>query len=130
MTTCGEALVALLEVYGVDTVFGIPGIHTMELYRGLAHSNLRHITPRHEQGAGQVHTQLVLQLVRLGFLGEDLLGDLAHGVLFAGDQVGEERLEELCRLVAHRHVLLQLLEGRHASEEAGHDGHRSSGPLG
>lgn len=50
--TCGEALLALLEVYGVDTVFGIPGIHTMELYRGLAKSKIRHITPRHEQGAG------------------------------------------------------------------------------
>ena len=24
-TTCGEALVTLLERYGVDTVFGIPG---------------------------------------------------------------------------------------------------------
>ncbi len=50
--TCGEALVNLLESYGVDTVFGIPGVHTLELYRGLAHSNIRHILPRHEQGAG------------------------------------------------------------------------------
>ena len=36
----------------VDTVFGIPGVHTIELYRGLATSPIRHITPRHEQGAG------------------------------------------------------------------------------
>ena len=50
--TCGEALVKLLESYGVDTVFGIPGVHTLELYRGLAKSNIRHILPRHEQGAG------------------------------------------------------------------------------
>ena len=34
--TCGEALVRLLEAYGVDTVFGVPGVHTLELYRGLA----------------------------------------------------------------------------------------------
>lgn len=50
--TCGEALVALLEEYGVDTVFGIPGVHNLELYRGFAGSKIRHILPRHEQGAG------------------------------------------------------------------------------
>lgn len=52
MATCGEVLVTLLERYGVDHVFGIPGVHTVELYRGLARSSIRHITPRHEQGAG------------------------------------------------------------------------------
>ncbi len=50
--TCGEVLVRLLENYGVQQVFGIPGVHTVELYRGLARSSIRHITPRHEQGAG------------------------------------------------------------------------------
>ncbi|AZF04300.1 5-guanidino-2-oxopentanoate decarboxylase [Pseudomonas sp. R5-89-07] len=52
MATCGEVLVHLLESYGVDHVFGIPGVHTVELYRGLARSRIRHVTPRHEQGAG------------------------------------------------------------------------------
>ena len=51
MPTVGEALVTLLEQHGVDTVFGIPGVHTIELYRGLAGSSIRHVTPRHEQGA-------------------------------------------------------------------------------
>ena len=50
--TCGQALVQLLERYGVDTVFGIPGVHTLELYRGLAQSGIRHVVVRHEQGAG------------------------------------------------------------------------------
>tara|TARA_R110001592_G_C13192961_1_gene753459 strand:+ start:9317 stop:10924 length:1608 start_codon:yes stop_codon:yes gene_type:complete len=50
--TCGEVLVSLLQSYGVDTVFGIPGVHTVELYRGLPATSIRHITPRHEQGAG------------------------------------------------------------------------------
>ncbi|HEV2897338.1 MAG TPA: 5-guanidino-2-oxopentanoate decarboxylase [Pseudaminobacter sp.] len=50
--TVGEALISLLEAHGVDTVFGIPGVHTVELYRGLARSSIRHVTPRHEQGAG------------------------------------------------------------------------------
>jgi len=52
MLTCGELLVQLLEAFGVDTVFGIPGVHTVELYRGLPATRIRHITPRHEQGAG------------------------------------------------------------------------------
>ncbi len=52
MTTLGEALVLGLKARGVDCVFGIPGVHTVGLYRGLAASGLRHITPRHEQGAG------------------------------------------------------------------------------
>ena len=50
--TCGEFLVKQLEAWGVNTVFGIPGVHTVELYRGLPASGIRHITPRHEQGAG------------------------------------------------------------------------------
>ena len=50
--TCGELLVEWLEYYGVDTVFGIPGVHTVELYRGLPNTNITHVTPRHEQGAG------------------------------------------------------------------------------
>jgi acetolactate synthase-1/2/3 large subunit len=52
MKTCGEVLVEILENYGIDTVFGIPGVHTVELYRGLQKTKIRHITPRHEQGAG------------------------------------------------------------------------------
>ena len=51
MLTCGELLVKLLEDFGVDIVFGIPGVHTVELYRGLPATRIRHVTPRHEQGA-------------------------------------------------------------------------------
>ena len=52
MSTVGEALIAGLAARGVDTIFGIPGVHTLELYRGLTTSGVRHVTPRHEQGAG------------------------------------------------------------------------------
>ena len=50
--TLGELLPRLLRGYGIDTVFGIPGVHTVEMYRGLPDSGLRHVTPRHEQGGG------------------------------------------------------------------------------
>ena len=52
MTTTGEKLIELMEAYGIEIISGIPGTHTIELYRGLANSRMRHVTPRHEQGAG------------------------------------------------------------------------------
>ncbi len=50
--TLGSHLIELLEAQGVQHVFGIPGVHNLELYRGLASSRIRHITGRHEQGLG------------------------------------------------------------------------------
>ena len=51
MATVGQRLVEGLAARGVRVVFGIPGVHTVELYRGLAGSGIRHVTARHEQGA-------------------------------------------------------------------------------
>jgi len=48
----GAYLVELLAANDIDTVFGIPGVHNLELYRGLTSANLRHVLVRHEQGAG------------------------------------------------------------------------------
>src|ERR1700731_451040 len=48
----GAYLVELLAANDIDTVFGIPGVHNLELYRGLTASNLRHVLVRHEQGTG------------------------------------------------------------------------------
>ena len=49
----GEAIIDLLvREYQVDTVFGIPGVHNIELFRGLHRSGIRVVAPRHEQGAG------------------------------------------------------------------------------
>jgi thiamine pyrophosphate-dependent acetolactate synthase large subunit-like protein len=47
-----DAIVDVLEAGGVRHVFGIPGIHTLALYDALAERpSIRHILPRHEQGA-------------------------------------------------------------------------------
>lgn len=51
MASVGEMLVRGLKARGVEVVFGIPGVHTVELYRGLAGSGIRHVTARHEGGA-------------------------------------------------------------------------------
>jgi 5-guanidino-2-oxopentanoate decarboxylase len=48
---CGEAVMKLLAAYGVDTVFGMAGTMTVELYRGIAPAGIRHIQCRNEQGA-------------------------------------------------------------------------------
>ncbi len=52
MITTGERLAQLLDAYGIEIASGIPGTHNIELYRGLPSTGIRHITPRHEQGAG------------------------------------------------------------------------------
>jgi acetolactate synthase-1/2/3 large subunit len=62
MATCGEVLVEILQNYGIDTIFGIPGVHTVELYRGLNRTNIRHVTATPEL---LVRLQLVLLSVAL-----------------------------------------------------------------
>jgi hypothetical protein len=52
MRPFGAYVVECLAANGVEFVFGIPGVHTVELYRALPESPIRHVTPRHEQGAG------------------------------------------------------------------------------
>ena len=52
MLTCGEATMRLLAAYGIDTVFGIPGVHTLDFCRGLADGPITHVQVRNEQGAG------------------------------------------------------------------------------
>jgi thiamine pyrophosphate-dependent acetolactate synthase large subunit-like protein len=51
-TTTAEAVILRLEAHGVRHVYGIPGTHTLPLYRHLATSSIQHVLPRHEQGAG------------------------------------------------------------------------------
>jgi thiamine pyrophosphate-dependent acetolactate synthase large subunit-like protein len=48
----GQALAEALSAHGVDTVWGIPGTHNLEIYAHLPGAGVRHISPRHEQGAG------------------------------------------------------------------------------
>ena len=54
--TCGEATMRLLGRYGVTTVFGIPGVHTLDLCRGMSEGGnpgaITHVQTRNEQGAG------------------------------------------------------------------------------
>ena len=52
--TGGAAVVKTLIANGVDTVFGIPGLHNLPIYDALydAADSVRHILARHEGGAG------------------------------------------------------------------------------
>jgi acetolactate synthase-1/2/3 large subunit/5-guanidino-2-oxopentanoate decarboxylase len=42
----------MLKARGVDTIFGIPGVHNIEMYRGIEEAGITHVLARHEQGAG------------------------------------------------------------------------------
>jgi 5-guanidino-2-oxopentanoate decarboxylase len=49
--TVGRYVVETLAANGIDVVFGIPGVHNIELYRGLELARMRHVLVRHEQNA-------------------------------------------------------------------------------
>ncbi|MEX0284232.1 MAG: thiamine pyrophosphate-binding protein [Paracoccaceae bacterium] len=48
----GAQLSHMLKDRGVDTIFGIPGVHNQEMYRGIEEAGITHVLARHEQGAG------------------------------------------------------------------------------
>lgn len=52
MATLGVEIANMLATRGVRFVFGIPGVHNIELYRGIEEAGLTHVLARHEQGAG------------------------------------------------------------------------------
>jgi 5-guanidino-2-oxopentanoate decarboxylase len=49
--TVGRYVAETLLANGIDTAFGIPGVHNIELYRGVGAAGLRHVLARHEQNA-------------------------------------------------------------------------------
>lgn len=48
----GAQLSHMLKSRGVEVIFGIPGVHNVELYRGIEEAGIHHVLARHEQGAG------------------------------------------------------------------------------
>ncbi|MEZ5714294.1 MAG: 5-guanidino-2-oxopentanoate decarboxylase [Paracoccaceae bacterium] len=48
----GAQISHMLKSRGVEVIFGIPGVHNIEMYRGIEEAGLTHILARHEQGAG------------------------------------------------------------------------------
>ena len=50
--TGASLAIETLVANGVETVFGVPGVHTLALYDALVDAPIRHVLARHEQGAG------------------------------------------------------------------------------
>ena len=48
----GVGISEMLAARGVRHIFGVPGVHNQELYRGLEGSGITHVLARHEAGAG------------------------------------------------------------------------------
>ena len=69
--TGGQAIVKSLVAQGVDTIFGVPGVHNDWFYNALYDEmrdggNIRHFTTRHEQGAGYMALGYALSSDRVG----------------------------------------------------------------
>jgi thiamine pyrophosphate-dependent acetolactate synthase large subunit-like protein len=47
----GQAVVAVVKTSGVDTDFGIPGVHNLDMCDALVESRIRGVHLRHEEGA-------------------------------------------------------------------------------
>src|SRR5438552_18965321 len=51
--TGAQAILRTLRAFHIDTIFGMPSVHTLPLYNVMRDEvGLRHILARHEQGAG------------------------------------------------------------------------------
>ena len=48
----GAQISHMLRDRGIDVIFGIPGVHNQEMYRGIEEAGITHVLARHEQGAG------------------------------------------------------------------------------
>ncbi|WP_082182023.1 thiamine pyrophosphate-binding protein [Aestuariivita boseongensis] len=47
----GAQISHMLKARGVDVIFGIPGVHNQEMYRGIEEAGITHVLARHEGGA-------------------------------------------------------------------------------
>lgn len=52
MRPLGAQISHMLKARGVGVIFGIPGVHNQEMYRGIEEAGITHVLARHEQGAG------------------------------------------------------------------------------
>ncbi|MGX9357353.1 thiamine pyrophosphate-binding protein [Roseobacteraceae bacterium S113] len=51
MGKLGAEISHALAARGVDVIFGIPGVHNIEMYRGIEEAGITHVLARHEGGA-------------------------------------------------------------------------------
>lgn len=50
----GAQISHYLKSQGVEVIFGIPGVHNQEMYRGIEEAGIRHVLARHEIGRAHV----------------------------------------------------------------------------
>ena len=62
----GAQISHMLKARGVEVIFGIPGVHNQEMYRGIEEAGLTHVLARHEQGAGFMATAMPVRRASLG----------------------------------------------------------------
>ena len=62
----GAQISHMLKNRGVDVIFGIPGVHNQEMYRGIEEAGIRHILARHEQVVVLVGRESAQAVKRVG----------------------------------------------------------------
>ena len=68
-TTAGRAAVAALREHGVDTVFGIPGVQTYELFEALRKEpGTEVIATRHEQASAYMALGYAMAALAVAFI--------------------------------------------------------------
>lgn len=103
-----DAVVQTLEKLGVNVVYGIPGIHNISVYEALLDSSLRHVTTRHEQGAGFAADG---QARASGFPGVALVIS-GPGLTNILTPMGQAFHDSIPLLVISTHIPTPFLEGR------------------
>ncbi|MGH2830475.1 MAG: thiamine pyrophosphate-binding protein, partial [Actinomycetota bacterium] len=104
-----QCLVAQLEVLGIDTVFGIPGVHNLAIFDALASSKLiRTVVVRHEQTAAYAADGYARSTGRLGVC----VTTTGPGAANAAAAMGEARMARSPVLHISTQLDTRSLEGR------------------
>ncbi|MBC7234437.1 MAG: thiamine pyrophosphate-binding protein [Chloroflexi bacterium] len=97
----GQAVVAALLRESVETVFGIPGVHTLEIYDALYdRPQIRHILARHEGGAAFMADGYARASGRVGVV----LAITGPGVTNASTALGQAYADGVPLLLVHSDV--------------------------
>ncbi len=110
--TVADAIVAALDRRGVDTVFGIPGVHNLALFEALDRAGLRTIVVRHEATAAYAADAYGRLTGRPGVCLTTSGPGAANAAAAMGEaQASRSPLLHLTTTVARRHLGMEVSRG-------------------
>src|ERR671919_1379265 len=106
--TGADAAVEQLEAFGVEVVFGIPGVHNLALFDALRRSSIRTIVVRHEQTAGYAADGYARATGKLGVC----ITTTGPGAANTAGAMGEARASRSPVLHISTQVETRILDGK------------------